>query len=231
MIRGFVTGVSLAILGLCVAPALAQRVDLREARRTVLDHSTHQLSTLESVVTRVPPHAQGRITEAIKANETSRNDALAALETARKGHISNEEGMSRAYYAVEQGTRKHTEVLTGLLDTVPEEAKPAIERALVVSQTGRNTALGNLNSIQQGQKPSGVFTGAGPGTSIGRPGAIGKPEDSGIVTGSGRKPEPPSGGGPSGIGKPSIPGKVGGPIGGGGGIFGGGGIGSGRPGR
>ena len=228
--RGLLTGISFAVLGLWVVPALAQPVDLREARRTVLDHSTHQLSTLESVVTKVPPHAQGRITEAIKANESSRNNALAALDRAQNGHISNEEGVARAYDAVEQGTRKHTEVLTGLVDKVPEEARPAIERALEMSQTGRNTALDNLSAIQKGQRPRGASIGTAPGASVGPPGAIAKPEGKGVFTGSGRKVDPPSGGSSSGAGRPSVPGRAGGPIGGAGG-FGGGGVGGGRPGR
>lgn len=230
--RRILTATSFVVLAWWISPALAQRIDIGEARRTVLDVSTHQLSTLESVVNRVPSHAQDRVTEAIKANETSRNNALEALDLAQKGRITNEQGVARAYDAVEQGTRKHTEVLTDLLEKVPDEARPAIERALEVSQTGRNTALSNLSAIQQGKRPPVE-------SSIGRPGALSKPEgtqigrpstlpkeDTKLFTGSGRKVEPWSGGNPE---------RVGGIFGGSGGSFGRGGPGgipgAGRPGR
>lgn len=221
MKRRFLTGVSFVLSVLWVSSALAQHVDLGAARQTVLDVSSHQISALESVVTQVPPHAQYKITEAIKANESSRNEALAALDRAQNGHISNHEGVVRAYDAVDHGTWKHTQVLTDLLDTVPDgEARLAIERALDVSQTGRNTALSNLDAIKQGQPIS-----SGLGTTGGRPSTLPRPEGTGAVSGSSRPAAPPIGGSPSGFGKPS----------GSGGIFGGGGPrgfpGGGRPGR
>ena len=231
--------ISFTVLMLWASSAIAQRVDLVEARRTVLDVSNHQLSTLESVVTRVPSHAQDKITEAIKANEASRNNALEALDLAQKGQITNEQGVTRAYDAVEHGTRKHTEVLTDLMEKVPEEARPAIERALEVSQTGRNTALSNLDAIKHGQRPSGAVEktmgrpgtlpkpeSTGRGTKMGGPGALPKEAGRPVFTGSGRKVESPYGG---------IGGKAGGIFGGTGGKFGGGGPagfpGGGRPGR
>lgn len=224
MVRRFLTGAGFVLLALWVSSALAQHVDLGEARRTVLDVSSHQLSALESVVTKVPSQAQYKITEAIKANEMSRNDALAALDSAQNGYISNEEGVARAYDAVDQGTWKQREVLTDLLDKVPEgEAQLAIERALDVSQTGRNTALSNLDAIKQGQT-----IGTGLGAAGARPGTLPKPEGTGVVSGSGRPTSPPIGGGAGGFGRPSG-------SGGAGGIFGGGGTrgfpGGGRPGR
>ncbi|WKZ33024.1 MAG: DUF5667 domain-containing protein [Thermodesulfobacteriota bacterium] len=49
---------------------------------------------------------------------------------------------------VEAATMKHTEVLAGLLEKVPAEARPAIEHAMEVSRTGRDHALGALERIR-----------------------------------------------------------------------------------
>ncbi len=49
---------------------------------------------------------------------------------------------------VEMATRKNGEVLAGLLDKVPEEAKPRVQNAMEVSQTGRTTVLGQLNAAR-----------------------------------------------------------------------------------
>lgn len=71
--------------------------------------------------------------------------------------------VSEALKAVERATKKHNEVLTGLLDKVPEQAKPAIVHAIKVSKRGRNRALDALNKVQRGELP------------IGRPEGIGGP--------------------------------------------------------
>ncbi len=49
---------------------------------------------------------------------------------------------------VEMATRKNGEVLAGLLDKVPEEAKPRVQNAMEVSQTGRTTVLGQLSAAR-----------------------------------------------------------------------------------
>lgn len=43
---------------------------------------------------------------------------------------------SRALQEVDKATQKHTEVLTGLLEQVPEQAVPAIRQAREVSLAG-----------------------------------------------------------------------------------------------
>ena len=95
--------------------------------------------------------------------------------------------VNEALKAVERSTKKHTEVLTGLLGKVPEQAKPAIARAIEVSKRGRNRALDVLNKIQRGELPIGKPEG------IGRPEGVGKPEGVGRSEGVG-KPEKERGG-------------------------------------
>jgi len=118
--------------------------------------------------------------------------------------------VSEAIAAVERSTTQHTEVLTGLLEQVPEEAKPAIRQAIEVSRRGRNTALDTLETIQRGERPGaqglGRPEGVGPPAGVGRPGNIGGPP-----AGIGDRPGG-IGGPPTGIGRPA--GIGGGPGGG-----------------
>lgn len=73
--------------------------------------------------------------------------------------------LSEALEAVERSTKNHTQVLTDLLDQIPEQAIPAIEHAIEVSKRGRNVALDILERIQRGELP------------IEKPEVPGKPED------------------------------------------------------
>lgn len=59
---------------------------------------------------------------------------------------------------VDEATLKHVPVLEGLLETVPEEAKPAIERALEVSRTGHETATEAILNHGQVSLPAGLLT-------------------------------------------------------------------------
>jgi hypothetical protein len=79
--------------------------------------------------------------------EFSIREALGEIDAAR---LQGQE-VGLALEEVEEATRRHTQVLTELLATVPEEARPAIEHALGVSKHGRNEALGRLGAIQMGQ--------------------------------------------------------------------------------
>src|SRR5260370_5879128 len=54
-----------------------------------------------------------------------------------------EEALSR----VADATSKHTKTLTNLLNKVPAQAQPAIQRAISVSQKGHDTATTNLQGF------------------------------------------------------------------------------------
>jgi len=96
-----------------------------------------------------------------------------------KGGLNEGRDVTTAIEVVESSTQKHTEVLTDLLNKVPAEAQPAIQRAIEVSRTGRNVSLDRLEKIQRGEVPAGK-----PGRIPGKPGAIKTPEETG-------KPSPP----------------------------------------
>ena len=102
--------------------------------------------------------------------------------------------VSEALEAVERSTKKHTEVLTDLLDKVPEQAKPAIRHAIEVSKRGRNIALDTLGKIQRGEIPAGRPEGIGRPEGLGRPERPSRPEGIGRPGGLGR----PGGGRPGG---------------------------------
>jgi hypothetical protein len=95
-----------------------------------------------------------------------------------------EEALSR----VEAATRKHGEVLAGLLESgkIPEQARSHVEHAMQVSQKGRQTALANLQQTRSQRREQEA---AQHRQGSGAPGVYGRP------TGAG---SPPSGvGGPS----------------------------------
>lgn len=71
-----------------------------------------------------------------------------AMRTIHEGQASGQD-MSRAWDAVNKGTSKHTEVLTGVLSRVPDEAKPGVQKALDSSRRGHDTALQSLERGQQ----------------------------------------------------------------------------------
>lgn len=94
---------------------------------------------------------------------------------------------------VSRETSRHFDVLSGLLDTVPEEARPAIERAMAASQRGHVAATAAISRTPA----AGIATG--------RPGVTGAPSGVGTGRPSGIPGGPPSGtpgGPPSGAGRP-----------------------------
>jgi len=133
----------------------------------------------------------------------------AGVQTALENYDRNMAGINRAMNAggfqgsegqreeafdrVEKATRKHGEVLANLEGKVPEQARPAIQRAMEASQKGRTTALSNLQQVRterqqreraemqrQNQagggfgrdngmgRPDGMSPGNGPGVGMGR---------------------------------------------------------------
>jgi len=200
------TGMGFALLLLWFPSAMAQDTDLQEARRAILDSASKQVSALQSAFRKVPLE---RITEAIRAQEEGRNTALGAISRAETGQISKEEGVARAYDAVNQGTQKHLDVLKDLYDKVPEQAKPAIDRAYKESQMGRNKALSTLSAIRQGHTPSGQ-AGIGRGEEYRHSQRPGASERGGIFSGSERRGGPPFSGRAGGFERPSRPSRPGG---------------------
>lgn len=90
---------------------------------------------------------------------------------------------------VDRNTRRHVSKLEELVGQVPEQARPAIERAIRVSQRGNQAAVEAL-----ARTPAA-------GIGAGRPGSAGPP------SGIGGRPGETPGGPPSGKGKPPTAGK------------------------
>lgn len=150
-----------------------------------------------------PAHAQGANplaaaradTAAAGRIATSMRNAALQGQTHRLGALSNDyvnainralrsidiaAGESRpvgdALAAVGRATQTHGNVLSGLLNRVPTQARPGIIRALQASQRGRATALNRLGQIprNRGGPPTGRGGRGGPPGGFGiSPGRIG----------------------------------------------------------
>lgn len=85
----------------------------------------------------------------LKDYEKAINEAMNEINKAQ----NQGKDVKKAYEEVEKATQKHIEILTDLLNKVPEEAKPAIIHALEVSKHGRIQALNALSKLQKGESP------------------------------------------------------------------------------
>jgi hypothetical protein len=72
----------------------------------------------------------------------SMNNASTEIDRAR----NQGRDVNQALANVERSTAKHTEVLTGVHGRVPEQARPAIERAIDASRRGRESAQRQLQT-------------------------------------------------------------------------------------
>ncbi len=111
-------------------------------------HARERLAEAQAMVSKGKHEFVGDL---VRDYETSINGAMNEINRAQ----AQGRDVSKALSAVERSTTKHTEVLSNLLGKVPEEARPAIQRAIEVSQRGRNTALDRLERIQRGEIPAG----------------------------------------------------------------------------
>lgn len=118
----------------------------------------------------------GYIPGLVRAYET----ILTNIEDTAEQATDEGRDVSEALDAVERSTKKHTEVLTALLEKIPDQARSAIEHAIEVSKRGRNTALDRLRKIQEGDVPRGRPEG------VGKPEKPGKPDDAGPPENAGR---------------------------------------------
>jgi hypothetical protein len=116
------------------------------------------LKPLEDVLAKVPEEAKPAIGKAIEEVRAGNAAALKALRKDLAG-IHDEDaapearGREMAKQRVAEATKKHTEVLTGLLDEVPEEARPAIKGAIDASRKAQEA---RLEALGKAGKPEGV---------------------------------------------------------------------------
>lgn len=95
---------------------------------------------------------EGKVEDAEKALELYQeymNEMTdVAGEAAEKG-----KDLGEVIERVKEAHEKHVEVLTGLLEKVPDQAKDAIEHALEVSQHGQEVCVERLEKIEAGEVP------------------------------------------------------------------------------
>ncbi|MFQ5956234.1 MAG: DUF5667 domain-containing protein [Candidatus Brocadiales bacterium] len=171
---------------------LAASSDPLEKARIHTKHAKERLAEANITVSKGKPE----FVEGLMGDyENSSRKAMANIKRA----ANQGRDVSEALNAVEGSAQKHTEVLTGLLGKVPEQATPSIERAIEVSKRGRNRALESLNKVQGGKLPI-----SRPEGRTGKPEGIDRPEASGRPGGIERSKKR---GGPEGIGRPGRPSK------------------------
>lgn len=173
------------------APAQSQGVDPLAAARTDTAAAGRIATSMRNAALQGQTHRLGALS----------NDYAGAINRAlRNIDIAAGEGRSvgDALAAIGRATQTHGNVLAGLLNRVPAQARPGITRALEASQRGRATALNRLGQIpwNRGGPPAGLD---------GPAGAIGGPP-----TGRGGRGGPPSGFGtsPGRVGIPAIRGGL-----------------------
>lgn len=116
----------------------------------------------------------------------------------RRGQFAGSDAdREEAFERVEKATRKHGEVLTDLLSKVPEQAHPAIEHALEVSQRGREHAMANLEQARVRREAAEQKAAANRQDGARRPDSMGGRPDGAGAAGAGR-PTGVGGGPPAG---------------------------------
>lgn len=87
-------------------------------------------------------------------------------------------GKDNAVQRIEAATARQMEILTGLLSKVPEQAQPAIEKAIAAASEGRDKAIAALTN--HGDSGGDGLAGIAPAGGTGTPGETGKPEATGL---------------------------------------------------
>lgn len=163
------------VLFLATTPVLAQENGLPKPGITpdspfyFLDLLGEKLSmlfafTAESKAKKALAYAEERLAEAQAMMEKGNSKAAEVALRYYEGNVEAAQDrieqalslgrdMTEVIAIVGEATAKHTEVLEGLLEKVPEQARKGVEKALEVSEHGHNTALEKLEKIQSGEIP------------------------------------------------------------------------------
>lgn len=143
-----------------VAFAEESEQGLGGARNQVDDVTVTHILVLAERLEKATPEAREVFLTAMGESLQGREQALAAIERAGREDsekengdaVADDNGYADAAEAVENLTDRNIEVLTGLLEEVPEEARPAIERAIERSQQGRQSALSAIMSARRAER-------------------------------------------------------------------------------
>ncbi len=182
----------------------------------------HQTAT-EAILSRGTAEWPGRLNSRVASEAMHRNEFLVRLaeRSRRRGDAATERNSIELYAAnmerladaldrgglepgeagtvlerVQTSTQRHLSVLERLLDQVPEQARPALERAIANSQRGRQTATQAIAATPAAGVTAGRPANVPPVT-VGGPGNLPGGPPSGAPGG------PPAGAGrPSGAGRP-----------------------------
>lgn len=186
---GLLAGVMLSALVFVATPALSQ--DVERARTVFGESSVAAEQALELALEQAAPEARFDLERALGEVRAARERTARELADVR--NAPRAVGRARAREAVDRGTQIHLRVLQDALGKVPEQARPAIERALRVSGAGRATALRALDAEAAPgagsaglppevttRSPAGIRTGPPAGIRTGPPAGVGGGPPDGI---------------------------------------------------
>ncbi len=149
----------------------------KRSTRRALERNEALLRHAERAQARGDNATVGRAAEQIAGNTEEINRAI------ENGQVDAGDAVS-VLERVDAATSKHTAVLEGLLDRVPDQARPAIERAIEKSRHGNMAATEALARTRAGDVQAGRPADAGARGSASGRGASGPPSS---------RPGPPSG--------------------------------------
>jgi hypothetical protein len=146
-----------------VPPAAAPALD--RAGAAARQHEPARLTglaraeqVLVEALEKAAPQARGgleRALQEVRSMQRALNDGRQKVE--RLATAPNAAGLNKAIAEVDRGTQTHLTRLQAILQQVPQEARFAIETALVESRKGREESLAALGAIRE-QNPAASGT-------------------------------------------------------------------------
>ncbi len=173
-LRSFLIG-SLAVMDLATGISAAA-FDLNPAKETTKALTGENRSALIGVSSAVPEEFRIGVIEIIQGLESSRDRMLLFLDRMEAGLIPPEEGMKRVRAIAGRAAQREKEFLRALLERIPAQAVPTVERALHVSSDSWRGILSALQ-VRTQEKERPLPSRPGFGTMV-VPGPFGAPRSS-----------------------------------------------------
>lgn len=140
----------LALVWLAGAAAAAPAPTAGETLPPVQNALQRHIAALEEAQAQMPPDERAPVQRALEESLRLQERMQERSQAGDPG-----EGLQAMLAAMEQMTLRHQEMLHALLgrEDMPDEARPALERALAMSRTGHETATQRMALLRQGMTP------------------------------------------------------------------------------
>lgn len=156
MSRTLSLGASILIVSSLMGPAsvLGQERGQQEIAQQQVENAKLYKELADLHVERIRTLAKTGQHEALRQEVQAYREALGSANERMQQAAVLGADVEMALHEVDRATSHHGQVLAGLLEQVPEEAHPALQHAMEVSQRGRQTALYTLQSLRDGSRPT-----------------------------------------------------------------------------